>query len=114
MRRFNTNQVCRIRHAINVEGVAATTVAKRYNASPSSVRRIASGQTYSDVPQARSVPGFPNYMAYPDGRIWSSSRGRFIKATPKKSSTPSVRYYNLRSNGNRTAIRADRITSYVF
>lgn len=111
-RRFNTNQVCRIRHAVNVEGLPATTVAKRYNASPSSVRRIATGQSYKDVPQARSVPGFPNYMAYPDGRIWSSARGRFIKATAKGSSA--TRYYNLTSNGNRTSIRADQITNYLF
>jgi hypothetical protein len=111
-RRFNTNQVCRIRHAINVEGASASTVAKRYNASPSSVRRIASGQSYKDVPEARSIPGFPNYLAYPDGRVWSSARGRFIKPVAKGSSP--TRYYNLTSNGNRTSLRADRITNYVF
>jgi len=112
MRKFNTNQVCNIRHAVNIQATPATKVATRYKSSPSTVRRVASGQSYSDVPMPRAIPGFSNYLAYPDGRIWSVSRNRFIKPVAKGSS--STRYYNLTSNGSRRSMRTDEVTNLIF
>lgn len=112
MRKFNVNQVCQIRHAVNVENTPATKVAQSYKASPSSVRRVASGQSYQDVPQARAIPGFPSYIAYPSGKVWSVNRNRFLKASRKGSSN--TRYYNLTSGNTRTSIRADEITNLLF
>lgn len=114
MRKFNTNQVCNIRHAVNIENTGATAVAKRYKSSPSTVRRVASGDSYSDVPMPKAIPGYSNYIAYPNNKIWSVSRNRFLKPTAKKGSYK-TKYYNLRSgNGVRRSIRADEISSQLF
>lgn len=112
MKTFNVNQVCKIRHAVNVENVPVSALASRYRRSPSTVRRVASGQSYRDIPQARSIPGYSNYLAYPDGSVWSVSRGRFL--TPSRKGSSNARYYNLKSNNQRTSIRADEITNIVF
>jgi len=99
-RRFSKNQVCRIRHSVNILNESASSVAQQYSVSPSTIRRIASGQSYSDIPMARSVPGFPSYLAYPDNRIWSTSRNKFLKSVQKGNGT----YYNLWNGQNRQAI----------
>lgn len=112
MKRFNTNQVCNIRHQVNIQGTPATSVAKRLKASPSAVRRAASGQSYRDIPMPRPVPGFSNYLAYPDGRLWSMNRNQFIKPVQKGSSD--TRYYNLRAGNNRKSIRSDELANLVF
>jgi len=99
-RRFTKNQVCSIRHAINVLGESPSSVAQRHSAAASTIRRIASGDSYSDIPVARSIPGFPSYLAYPNGRIWSTSRNKFLKSVQKGNGT----YYNLWNGQNRQAI----------
>lgn len=109
-RRFNKNQVCSIRHSINVLGESATSVAQRYDASPSTVRRIASGDSYSDIPMARTIPGFSSYLAYPNGRVWSTSRNKYLKSVNKGNGT----YYNLRNGGNRMSIPRKGFEQRVF
>lgn len=99
-RRFTKNQVCSIRHSINVLNESASSVAQRYSAAPSTIRRIAAGDSYSDIPMARPVPGFPSYLAYPNARVWSTTRGKFLKSVNKGNGT----YYNLWNGHNRQAI----------
>lgn len=114
MRKFNTNQVCGIRHAVNIENKSASAVATKYKSSPSTIRRVASGDTYSDVPMPRPILGNSNYIAYPNNKIWSSNRNKFLTASAKKSSSKS-RYFNLRSiNGERRSIRTSEVSSMFF
>lgn len=113
MRKFNVNQVCNIRHAVNVENTATPSVAKKFKSSPSTIRRVASGDSYSDVPMPRAIPGFSGYLAYPNNKIWSVSRNRFLKPVTKGSSK--TKYYNLKAGGQaRRAIRADEVSSLIF
>lgn len=114
MRKFNKNQVCGIRHAVNIENKSAGEVATKYKSSPSTIRRIASGDTYSDVPMPRAILGNSNYIAYPNNKIWSANRNKFLRASAKKSSSKS-RYFNLRSvNGERRSIRTSEVSSMFF
>lgn len=110
-RRFNEKQICSIRHSINVLNESASTVAKRYSSSPSTIRRIASGDAYFDIPMARSIPGFPSYLAYPDGRVWSTSRSKFVKAVNKGDGRY---YYNLWSGTHRLSIPRKGFKQRVF
>jgi len=109
-RRFNKNQVCTIRHSINVLNESASSVGARFGAAASTVRRIASGDSYSDIPMARSIPGFPSYIAYPNGRVWSTSRSKFLKSVNKGNGT----YFNLRNGSNRQAIPRRGFEQRVF
>jgi len=109
-RRFNKSQVCRIRHSVNILNESASSIAQHYSVSPSSIRRIASGQSYSDIPTARPVPGFPSYLAYPDNRIWSTSHNKFLKGVDKGNG----QYYNLRNGQNRQAIPRSSVQQRIF
>jgi len=99
-RRFTKTQVCAIRHSINVLNESASSVAKRYSAASSTVNRIAMGGSYADIPMARPIPGFPSYLAYPNGKVWSTTRSKFLKSVNKGSGT----YYNLWNGNDRQAI----------
>lgn len=112
MRKLTKAAVCNIRHAITIEGRPATEVASRYNVSPSTARAVARGERYSDIPEARPIPQFENYLAYPTGRVWSMSRGRFVKAVKKN--TTKTRYYNLKNSGTRRSVPVSTITSELF
>jgi len=114
MRKFNTNQICDIRHAVNIENTSPTTVAKKYKSSPSTVRRVASGDSYSDIPMPKAIPGYSNYIAYPNNKIWSINRNKFLTPTVKKEDYK-TKYFNLRSgNGVRRSIRANEVSSQLF
>ena len=44
------------------------------------------------------IVGFPNYLIYPDGRVWSKNgKGRFLKPAPKNSKY----YYVILRNNNK-------------
>lgn len=112
MRKLTKTAVCNIRHAIQVENKSATEVARKYNVSPSTARAVARGERYTDIPFARPIPQFENYLAYPNGRVWSTTRGRFVKAVHK--STSKTKYYNLKNRGARRSIPVSTISSQLF
>lgn len=112
MRKLSQTAVCNIRHAITVENRSASEVARKYSVSPSTVRAVARGDRYSDIPTAKPIPNFESYLAYPNGKVWSTSRNQFIKAAKKGSSNK--KYYNLKNNGNRLSVSTTSIISEVF
>lgn len=112
MRKLTANAVCNIRHAITVEGRPATEVAAKHGISPTTARAVARGDRYSDILQARPIPGFESYLAYPNGRVWSTNSGKFVKAVRKSSAK--TKYYNLKNNGTRRSVAVSRIRSELF
>ena len=113
MRKLTENAVCNIRHAINIENQTRVEVARRHNVSPSTVSDVASGRTYRNVPEAKSVPGFSNYIVYPNGKVWSFSTNRFVKAVQKSPSTK-TRYINLRNRDTRRSMQVNKLVSSLF
>lgn len=107
MRKLTPTAVCNIRHAVLIEAKPATEVAKKHKVSPTTVRAIARGVRYRDVPQAQAIPQFENYLAYPDGRVWSETSQKFLKPRLKGSSR--VKYYDLRNAGERKSIRVSSL-----
>lgn len=112
MRKLTVSEVCNIRHAITVEGHPATKVASKHGISPTTARAVARGDRYTDIPQAMPVPGFQSYLAYPNGRVWSTSSRRFVKAVKKSSAK--TKYYNLKNSGTRRSIPVSSIRSELF
>lgn len=112
MRKLTVSAVCNIRHAITVEGRPATEVASKYGISPTTARAVARGDRYSDIPQARPIPGFQSYLAYPNGRVWSTNSGKFVKAVKKSSAK--TKYYNLKNSGTRRSVAVNTIRSELF
>jgi len=111
-RKFNTQQVCAIRHKYLYQGKSPTTLAKQYGVSPSTIRRIANNQFYSDIPAPEPIPGFYNYVALPDGRIWSTTSKKFIKATDKGNGN--AKYYNLKNGNCRMSIKKSEVKRLVW
>lgn len=112
MRKLTKTAVCNIRHAILVENKPATQVASKYGVSPSTARAVARGERYSDIPQARPIPQFENYLAYPTGRVWSTTRNRFVK--PVQKNTSKTKYFNLKNSGVRRSVPVSSIAEEVF
>lgn len=113
MRKFNTNAVCEIRHAINVENRSKSEVSRKFKVSPSTVSDIAAGRSYRDIPMAKSIPGYNNYIAYPSGKVWSFNANRFIKPV-QKSSVTKTRYFNLNNRTNRRSIPVSSLLKSLF
>lgn len=112
MRKLTSTAVCNIRHAIMVEGQSSTSVAAKHSISPSTARAVARGDRYADIPSPCPIPQFENYLAYPNGKVWSTSSNRFIKATKK--GTSNTKYYNLRNGKSRRSIPSKLVVSEVF
>ena len=113
MRTFNMTKVCNIRHAINVENRSRSEVAKQYSVAPSTISSIAAGKTYRDIPQAKSVPGFDNYIVYPTGQVWSNARNRFVKASPKRTGSK-TRYVRLNNRNVTRSMAVQNLVSSLF
>lgn len=113
MRKFTKTAICNIRHAINVENHTRSSIAQRYNVSPSTISDIASGRTYQDVPEAKAIPGFSNYLAYPNGKVWSFNTSRFVKPVQKNTASK-VRYINLHNRNSRRSMQVSHLISSLF
>jgi len=115
-RKLSKSQVCTIRHKYLYEGVTSTELAKKYGLTPSTIRRIARGALYSDIPMPKRISvssSFRNYIAYPDNRIWSLSSKKFIKAGDKGRAS-NVKYYDLKDGEYRITIRKSDVSKQFF
>jgi transcriptional regulator with XRE-family HTH domain len=113
MRKFNVNTICNIRHAINIEGKSRSELARRYKVSSSTISDIVSGKTYQDVPTAKAIPGYSNYLAYPNGRVWSFNRNCFIKPMQKRESSK-TRYITVRNRDSQKAFQVSQLVNSLF
>lgn len=112
MRKLNDIQVVLIRHAIRFDNVSSSTLSKQHGVSPSTIRAIGRGERYKDVPEARSIPNFPNYLAYPNGWVWSTTTNKFLSATSKGRN--SSKYYQLKNVNNRRSVQVQTLVNEIF
>ena len=55
------------------------------------------------------IQGFPNYLIYPDGRVWSKiGKGRFLKPCLDKGNYNAL---GLRNNGKRCSVKIHRLVA---
>ena len=113
MRRFNTTQICNIRHMVNVENLSVSEVARMFKASRSSIRDITNMKTYRDIPEAKIAPQFPNYLVYPNGNVFSLRANQFIIPSRKSISNPSI-YVNLRNGELRKSFKINELIGRLF
>lgn len=111
--KLTQHKVNSIRHQVNVLNETNRVVATRYKVSPSTVSAIANYKTYRDIPAPTAVPGFPNYLIYSDGRIWSNAGRKFIKKTSKRSGGKKE-YVQLKNSGIRRSVKISSLIKSVF
>lgn len=84
---LNDSKVSEIR-LMAMRGHNQSNIAKTFGIHRKTVYNILERNTWDHVPEPVRSAGFPNYLVFPDGRIYSSVTDQFI--------TP-----NIRSNGER-------------
>lgn len=61
--------------------------------------------------ELRPIPGWPNYMASSDGRIWSNKTGIFLKPNKMRTGYESVELFN---NGKSKRVSIHRLIASAF
>lgn len=112
MRKFQLDQIVDMRHRTIIMEEPIAEVAKEYKTSRSTVTRISRGETYKDIPNSKKIPGFPNYMVYPNGQVWSTTTNRFLAQTNK--GRDGTAYYQLRNGDARQSIKVDSLMEQLF
>lgn len=113
MRKLNMNKVNEIRHRVNVLGQTRANVSRTLKVSRSTVSSVANYNSYQDIPAPRTVPGFNNYLVYPNGKVWSTTTNKFLK-TARKSEGSKARYVHLKNRNNRRSIRVEQLVNSLF
>lgn len=113
MRKFNERQVNEIRHRVNILDESASSVANRMKSSRSAVSDVANYKTYRDIPAAKSIPGFNNYLVYSNGKVWSTYTNRFLKATSKRANSK-TKYVRLKNKNENRSVRVEQLVNSLF
>lgn len=95
---LNDSTVADIR-MMALRGESTAEIARTTGVHRKTVYNILEGNTWSHVPTPVRAYGFPNYLVFPDGRVYSPTSDQFITATPRSNGEPVVRIKN--SSGKR-------------
>lgn len=97
---LNDSAVADIR-LMALRGQSHKHIADKMGLHRKTVYNIVEGNTWNHVPTPVRAYGYPDYLVFPDGRIYSPISGQFISST-ERSSGPVVRIKN--SGGKRVTI----------
>lgn len=111
VRAFTKSEVLDIRRLIKTSRLTQTSAATIFGVSRKTIYNILNNKLYRDVPNPRRVAGFKNYEIYPDGRVWSITKGQFV--TQKISNLNRVVKIS-RSNGKRVTVPVASLIAKAF
>lgn len=89
------------------DGLTATEIGEQYGIDRTTAGRIITGRTWSHVPAPRTIG---NYSVYPDGRVFSISANKFLRATATKNGA----FVELREKGNREKVAVANLVAKAF
>lgn len=98
---LNDSKVADIR-LMALRGASHKDIADTIGVHRKTVYNIVEGNTWNHVPTPVRAYGYPDYLVFPDGRIYSPITDKFISALPRSSGSPAVRIKN--SGGKRVTV----------
>ena len=87
-----------IRNLVADENKSFTEVADIYGINRRTVSRIVNNTYWSHVPQPTTLSKLPNYVIYPDGRVYSKHTNKFLSTESRNGSTVNVKIKGKRYN----------------
>lgn len=82
-----------------LRGDSTSSIARETGVHRKTVYNILEGNTWAHVPTPVRAYGYPEYLVFPDGRIYSSASDKFITANARSNGEQIVRIKN--SKGQR-------------
>jgi len=104
------SQVLDIRRLLT-EGFNDRQLAKKYSVSRKAIYDIDRRRTWKEVRHPTTVAGFRGYQVYPDGRVFSVTKGVFL-AQAKRALGPVVKLTN--SRGYRKVVPVSALLNSAF
>jgi hypothetical protein len=95
---LNDSKVADIR-MMALRGETTSQIARTTGVHRKTVYNILEGNTWAHVPTPVRAYGYPDYLVFPDGRVYSSTSDQFIAASQRSNGSPVVRIKN--SGGKR-------------
>ena len=108
---LSDSDVLDIRRIFNQGDVSQTILAESYDVDRRTIHNIVTQQSWTHVPQPQPVSGNPQYMVYPDGRVWSTASERFLTPSTNASGEQIV---TLSSNGSRSRTNVAQLVAQSF
>lgn len=102
---LNDSQVADIR-LMSMRGLPQTQIAERAGVHRKTVYNIVERNTWNHVPDPVRAYGYPDYLVFHDGRIYSSVSDQFITARKRADGEQTVRIKNSRGQRVTTPVSA--------
>ena len=87
---LNDSTVADIR-MMKLRGETTSQIARTTGVHRKTVYNILEGNTWAHVPTPVRAYGYPDYLVFPDGRVYSSTSDKFITASNLSNGSPVVR-----------------------
>jgi len=98
---LSASEVLDIRRLHDEDGLNDAQLSRKYSVSRKTIYDIEQRRTWQNVPAPVAVKGFAGYKVYPDGRVFSVAKGKFL--TQATRSTGPVVQLKTKA-GNRTMV----------
>jgi hypothetical protein len=89
-----------------MRGLPQTQIAEQVGVHRKTVYDIVERNTWNHVPDPVRAYGYPDYLVFPDGRIYSSVSDQFITARQRSDGEQTVRIRNSRGQRVTTTVSA--------
>jgi len=109
---LSASQVLDIRRQHDVEGMNDAQLARLYGVSRKTIYDIEQRRTWRDVPRPVTVRGFKGYSVYPDGRVYSTAKGKFLAQAGRSKGGPVVQMNT--SGGKRKLVSINSLVAKGF
>jgi len=109
---LSASEVLDIRRLHDADGFNDAELSRLFSVSRKTIYDIEQRITWRDVPQPVTVRGYKGYSVYPDGRIYSAAKGRFLAQASRRSGGPVVQMNT--SGGRRKVVSVNSLVSKAF
>lgn len=109
---LSASQVLDIRRLHDVEGVNDAQLSRLYAVSRKTIYDIEQRRTWKHVPSPVIVRGYKGYSVYPDGRVYSTAKSRFLTQANRIKGGPVVQMNT--SGGRRRLVSVNSLVAKGF
>lgn len=106
------SQVLDIRRLHDVEGINDAQLSRRYTVSRKTIYDIEQRRTWKNVPSPVIVRGYKGYTIYPDGRVYSTAKSKFLTQASRIKGGPVVQMNT--SSGRRRLVSVNSLVTKGF
>ena len=108
---LSATQVLDIRRLHDEEGYNDAQLSRLYNVSRKTIYDIEQRRTWGNVPAPVTVRGYKGYKVYPDGRVFSTVKGKFLAQASRLKTGPVVQ---MQTGGRRKIVSVSTLVNKDF